>query len=83
MPALPFSLEALSSHAIFVPPASSSTDESWDFVDMEQPMPFQSARMAMREKDLLVAFGKEVRMTSLAGEGWEVHAGTVGGYKVR
>lgn len=82
---LPFSLETLRSHAIFVPPASSSTDEDgWELVDSGNdglPAP-KTARIAVRDKDLLVAFGKEVRMTSLAGEAWEVHDGTVGGYKV-
>jgi len=87
MPAtLPFSLETLRSHAVFVPPASSSTDDGWEIVDSSAadnglPAP-KNARIAVRDKDLLVAFGKEVRMTSLAGEAWEVHDGTVGGYKV-
>lgn len=88
-PSLPFSLEALSSHAIFVPPASSSTDDGWEVVE---PLPSVASdeglpgakndHIAIRDKDLLVAFGREIRMTNLAGEGWEVHAGAVGGYKV-
>lgn len=37
----------------------------------------------MRDKDLLVAVGKDVRMTSLGGgEGWDVKDGVVGSYKV-
>lgn len=86
---LPFSLKALRSHAIFVPPKASSSDDGWELVDASAvpsssdglPAP-KSARIALRDKDLLVAFGREVRMTSLAGEGWEVHGATVGGYKV-
>ncbi|TXT13342.1 hypothetical protein VHUM_00709 [Vanrija humicola] len=83
---LPFSLEALRSHAIFVPPASSSTDDGWEVVDKPSgsadglPAP-RNARIAVRDKDLIVAFGKEIRMTALAGEGWEVNAGSVGTYK--
>ncbi|KAL1408218.1 hypothetical protein Q8F55_005024 [Vanrija albida] len=83
---LPFSLEALRSHAIFVPPASTSTDDGWELVDTPDlsaeglPAP-RNARIAVRDKDLIVAFGKEVRMTSLAGEGWEVNSGSVGAYK--
>lgn len=87
MPAtLPFSLEGLRSHAIFLPPGSGSADGSWEFVDREEPpddMPAsQTARIAMHDKDLLVAFDKEIRMTSLSGEGWELHGSSVGGYKV-
>lgn len=82
---LPFSLGALRSHAIFVPPASSSTDDGWEVVDSPQddgiPAP-KNSRIALRDKDIIVAFGKEIRMTSLTGPGWEINGGTVGGYKV-
>lgn len=85
---LPFSLATLRSHAIFVPPASSSTDDGWELVDGGSasgssaglPAP-KSARIAVRDKDLLVAFGREVRISSLS-QAWEVHDGAVGSYKV-
>lgn len=85
-PLLPFSLDALRSHAIFVPPASTS-DDGWELVGPQPsldglPAP-KNARLAVRDRDLIVAFGKEIRMTSLAGGGWEVHGTSVGGYKVR
>jgi hypothetical protein len=35
----------------------------------------------VRDKDLLVAFGREVRISSLS-QAWEVHDGAVGSYKV-
>lgn len=82
---LPFSLAALRSHAIFVPPASSSTDEGWEIVETAQDdgLPaVKNSRIALRDKDILVAFGKEIRMTSLTGPGWEINSGTLGGYKV-
>lgn len=81
---LPFSLDTLRSHAIFIPPSTGSSEDEWEIVDAPRdglPAP-KNARLAMRDKDLLVAFGREIRMTSLAGEGWEVHDGMVGGYKV-
>lgn len=85
-PLLPFSLDALRSHAIFVPPASSSTDDGWELVDSQPsldglPAP-KNSRIAVRDRDLIVAFGKEIRMTSIAGEGWEIRGASVGGYKV-
>lgn len=85
-PLLPFSLDALRSHAIFVPPASSSTDDGWELVDPQPSLDglpaAKNERIAVRDRDLLVAFGKEIRMTSLAGEGWEIRGSSVGGYKV-
>ncbi|BEJ14075.1 hypothetical protein CspHIS471_0312490 [Cutaneotrichosporon sp. HIS471] len=83
-PLLPFSLDALHSNAIFVPPASTS-DDGWELVGPQPsldglPAP-KNARLAIRDRDLIVAFGKEIRMTSLSGDGWEVHGTSVGGYK--
>lgn len=87
--AIPFSLDTLRSHAIFLPPASGSTDDGWVLVDTPavaaDGLPAcKNVRLAVRDKDLLVAFGNQVRITSLAGEGFEVNRdNTVGSYKVR
>ncbi len=82
---LPVSLSTLSSHSIFLSPSSScSTEDDWELVDRptEPDNGQKTNRMAMREKDLFVAVGKEVRMSSLGGEeGWEVKDGKVGSYK--
>ncbi|CAK9780672.1 hypothetical protein CC85DRAFT_287955 [Cutaneotrichosporon oleaginosum] len=83
-PLLPFSLDALRSHAIFVPPASTS-DDGWELVG---PQPsydglpaLKNARLVVRDRDLIVAFGKEIRMTSLSSDGLELRGTSVGGYK--
>ncbi|OCF61916.1 hypothetical protein L486_01580 [Kwoniella mangroviensis CBS 10435] len=87
---IPFSLPFLRSHSIFIPPSSSSTstsqDGDWELVDKptDDLVGQKYGRMVMRDKDLLVAMGKEIRMMSLAagGEGgWEVKEGKVGHYK--
>ncbi|KAK8849523.1 hypothetical protein IAR55_004857 [Kwoniella newhampshirensis] len=86
---IPFSLSTLRSHSIFIPPvsASSSTpsnDEEWELVDRpsDPAIGKRTSRMAMRDKELLVAMDKEVRiMTLSSSEGWEVKDGCVGSYK--
>ncbi|WWC95514.1 hypothetical protein V866_002379 [Kwoniella sp. B9012] len=86
---IPFSLPFLRSHSIFIPPSSSSTSTSqddWELVDKptDDLVGQKYGRMVMRDKDLLVAMGKEIRMMSLAGSGeggWEVKEGKVGSYK--
>ena len=83
---IPASLSALNSHSIFIPPiSSSSTEDDWELVDRpSEPLVGQKiTRMAVRGKDLLVAVGRDVRMTSLAnGEDWKLMDGVVGSYKV-
>nr|XP_019043367.1 hypothetical protein I302_07943 [Kwoniella bestiolae CBS 10118]OCF22297.1 hypothetical protein I302_07943 [Kwoniella bestiolae CBS 10118] len=85
---IPFSLPFLRSHSIFIPPSSStstSQDGEWELVDRptDDLVGQKYGRMVMRDKDLLVGMGKEVRMMSLAGGegGWEVKDGKVGSYK--
>ncbi|WWD04287.1 hypothetical protein V865_002356 [Kwoniella europaea PYCC6329] len=87
---IPFSLPFLRSHSIFIPPSSSSTstsqDGDWELVDKptDDLVGQKYGRMVMRDKDLLVAMGKEIRMMSLAGGGeggWEVKDGKAGSYK--
>jgi nucleoporin NUP82 len=80
---LPFSLTSLRTHSIFAP--SPIVDEEWVVV----PSPSQSdslpgrkrSRLALRDRDLLVAVGSELRITAL-GERWEISSGMVGSYKV-
>ncbi|ODO09974.1 hypothetical protein I350_02198 [Cryptococcus amylolentus CBS 6273] len=85
---LPASLSAISSHSIFVPPPSSSTlDDEWELLDRpsadDEPLGQKNGRVAIRDKDLIVAVGKEVRMMGLGltEGGWKVEDGLVGSYK--
>lgn len=80
MSALPISLTTLGSHSIFAPPAS---EDDWELVNppSEDYVGLKSARMVLRDKDLFLAVGKDIRVTTLAGEA-EVKDGVVGGYKV-
>ncbi|KAK4686952.1 nucleoporin NUP82, partial [Tremellales sp. Uapishka_1] len=85
---IPFSLAYLHSHSIFNPsssPPSTSTLDDWEFLEKpsENVVPQKHGRIVMRDKDLIVAVGHEIRMTSLSsGEGWEVRDGRIGNYKV-
>lgn len=80
---VPFSLAALHTHSIFLP-ATAQPEDDWELVDRpgEPSVPARKSRLAIRDKDLIVAMGKELRMTHLSGEPWEVQEGRVGGYKV-
>jgi nucleoporin NUP82 len=80
---VPFSLSTLRNHSIFS--ASPDAEDDWELVDRpgEASVTPKKNRMAMREKDLIVAMGKEVRMTCLSGEPWVVEGDRVGSYKVR
>ncbi|WWC92973.1 uncharacterized protein L201_007936 [Kwoniella dendrophila CBS 6074] len=85
---VPFSMPFLRSHSIFIPPSSStstSQDDEWELVDRptDDLVGQKFSRMVMREKDLLVAMGRDVRMMSLAGGegGWELKDGKLGSYK--
>lgn len=85
---IPASLPFLRSHSIFIPSSSStstSQDDDWELVEKQSDdlVGQKYSRMVMRDKDLLIAMGREVRMLSLAGgDGWEVENGKVGTYKV-
>ena len=80
------SLSTLRSHSIFLPPGNDpTTEDDWELVTRPtDPLVGQKmTRVALRDKSLLVAVGKEVRMTSVAGgEGWDVKDGIMGHYKV-
>ncbi|OCF37125.1 hypothetical protein I316_01031 [Kwoniella heveanensis BCC8398] len=90
---IPFSLNTLRSHSIFLPTSVSSsssfanaaTDGEWELIDKptDDLVGQKMGRMVMRDKDLLVAIGREVRMMSLgSGEReWEVKDGKVGTYR--
>ncbi|WVN89902.1 uncharacterized protein L203_105132 [Cryptococcus depauperatus CBS 7841] len=85
---IPFSLHSLASHSIFVPSPSSSYKPADEWELLEQPsvddVPGQkNSKMVLREKDLIVAMGKEIRMMSLnAAEGsWKIENNLLGSYK--
>ncbi|WVQ84377.1 hypothetical protein IAT38_006529 [Cryptococcus sp. DSM 104549] len=90
---VPFSLTALRSHSIFVPPSScgpsspgsASSSEEWEVLDKPAVDPLvgqKNTRMITRDKDVIVAVGKEVRMMTIGnGENWKVEDGYVGSYK--
>ena len=82
----PISLSAIRSHSIFrFPESSTSAEDDWELIDrfvepIAQP---KTSRMVMRDKELLIASGKELRMMTMSGgEGWEVSGDGVGRYKV-
>jgi nucleoporin NUP82 len=87
---LPPSLHHLKAHSIFHSnpqgSPSSASDEEWEFI--EAPSSSKSlfgqkaSKVVLREKDLIVAHGREIRITNLASEGWELKDGIVGSYKV-
>ncbi|KAL7421188.1 hypothetical protein Q5752_004073 [Cryptotrichosporon argae] len=78
MPTLPPSLSLLSKHAILLPPEQAHEDE-WELVDAP-PAGTAPSRLAMRDKDLLVAWGREIRMATFES-GWDVNGGVVGSYR--
>lgn len=55
--------------------ASSSDDDEVEVGTKKQ-------RVVVRDSDLIVAVGKELRMLNLSGESWVVKDGQVGAYKV-
>ena len=58
--------------------------DDWELVDGPNTdlVGTKSSRMILRDKDLIVASGPEVRMCSLAGDAWKVDGRAVGTYKV-
>lgn len=80
MSVIPISLSTLHSHSIFSIPQA---EDDWELVSSptEDDVGLKSARMAIRDKDLFLAVGKEIRTTTLLGE-LEVKEGVVGTYKV-
>lgn len=86
---IPLSLATLRSHSIFNPPISTSSppEDEWELLERpsaDESMSQKQGRMVLRDKDLIVAMGSEVRMMSLnASDGsWKVEDGLVGSYGV-
>ena len=82
-PTLVPSLANLSKHSIFIPPVTTKPEADWELLDApDDDVPLKTSRMVVRDKDLIVAHGKEVRISNTGGDGWEVHDGHLGWYKV-
>lgn len=83
MPTVPISLATLPAHSIFERAEKQKGDE-WELVDTPNDglVGTKSSRMIMRDKDLIIASGSEIRICSLGGESWKVDSGSVGWYKV-
>lgn len=83
---VPCSLATLHSHSIFAPSTpATGLDADWEVLDKpsDSEVGTKRTRLAVRDNDLFVAVGNEVRMVTLTGESWEVSNGRVGRYKVR
>ena len=79
------SLSALRAHSIFVPPPSTSPEDDWELIDdPSTPRLSQKVqRVILRDRDLIVAFGTELRLACLGGDDWTLDSGKLGTYKVR
>lgn len=84
---VPCSFRTLHRHSIFQPTASSESE--WELVSPPNPsgaeddlVPAKKGRVVTREKEVILATGKEVRLASLSGEGFEMRNGNVGKYSV-
>ena len=84
MPSVPINLSTLPAHSIFSPGAGKEKQDDWELVDApnDDLVGTKSSRMLLRDKDLIVASGSEVRMCGLAGDAWKVDGDSVGSYKV-
>ena len=81
MPVVP-SLSALPSHSIFIPPKETGTKEQISLADDNLEIPLKCNKIALRDKDIIVAHGSEIRITNISNEDWEEHDGQLGHYKV-
>jgi hypothetical protein len=45
-------------------------------------VPLKKQRMVMRDKEIILAAGKEVRLANLSGDGFEIRDGVVGKFTV-
>lgn len=61
--------------------ASDSTSIYEDADEVQVGIPKQ--RIAVRDNDLILAIGKELRIMTVTGESWTAKDGVVGAYKVR
>lgn len=84
MPSVPINLATLPAHSIFSSGSGKAKQDDWELVEApnDDLVGTKSSRMILRDKDLIVASGSQVRMCSLAGEGWKVNGDKVGSYKV-
>jgi len=84
MPSVPINLATLPAHSIFDSGSGNEKQDDWEVVDPPNGdlVGTKSSRMILRDKDLIVAHGAEVRMCSLAGDTWKVDDGVAGAYKV-
>jgi hypothetical protein len=84
MPSVPINLTTLSAHSIFSSGSGKEKQDDWELVDApdDDLVGTKSSRMILRDKDLIIASGSQVRMCSLAGEGWKVDGDVEGSYKV-
>lgn len=83
MPVVPVNLETLPGHAIFA--AGKTKQDDWELIEGPSAglVGPKISRMVLRDKDLIIAHGPEVRMCSLAEGGWAIQPeGTAGTYKV-
>lgn len=83
MSSVPVSLATLPAHSIFVP--GDKKQDDWELVDSpsDSLVGTKVGRMVMRDKDLIVANGSELRMCSLAQESWSVETDSVGSFQER
>lgn len=82
MTSVPVNLAALPAHSIFE--SGKKKQDDWELVDAPTDglVGTKTSRMVIRDKDLIVASGSEIRMCSLAGQSWTVEEGHVGTYQV-
>lgn len=84
---LPCSLQTLRSHSIFSTPWEQSTksEDDWELVPRpteDDLVPTKKQRLVTRDKDVILARGRELRMMSCSGEAWDMRLGKVGKYAV-
>jgi hypothetical protein len=84
MPSVPINLATLPAHSIFLSGTGKEKQDDWELVDSPNGdlVGTKSSRMILRDKDLIIASGAEIRMCSLAGDAWTVNGDVVGSYKV-
>lgn len=84
MPSVPINLATLPAHSIFVSGNGKEKSDDWELVDSPHGdlVGTKSSRMILRDKDLIVASGAEIRICTLAGDALRVDGGVVGAYKV-
>jgi nucleoporin NUP82 len=84
MPSVPISLATLPAHSIFKQSSRNEKGDDWELVDSptHSLVGTKSSRLVLRDKDMIIASGSEVRICGLAGESFTVIDGAVGTYRV-